>query len=148
MQNRENRTSLAEAVQDLQVRTLAPLRGDMAKLVYLASTRDYLTGHYYHDGLAFRFNEPVAELALALSHHEVFDRITEASFHSLVQEMELFLQTTRAEPSKVVAIWKNLQPYRMLIPGDCDRIACEFFFSNLKMALAVLQDRLARGSQG
>ena len=148
MQNRESRISLAEAVQDLQRRTLASLQGDMAKLVYLASTRDYITGHYYHDGLAFRFTGPVAELALGLSHHEVFDRLTEASLQNLVTEIGLFLQTTRAEPNKVVEIWKNLQPYRMLIPGDCDRVACEFFFSNIRMALTVVRDRLAQCPRG
>ena len=61
-----------EALRDLQNRTLARLNGDFAKLVYLASTRDYNTGHYAHDGLSFRFSELVAERALAAAHREVF----------------------------------------------------------------------------
>ena len=59
-----------EAVRDLQNRTLDRLDGDFAKLVYLASTRDYNTGRYAHDGLSFRFSEPVAERVLAAAHRE------------------------------------------------------------------------------
>src|SRR5436190_1559634 len=52
-----------DALRDLRNRTLAKLDGDLARLVYLASTRDYNTGRYAHDGLSFRFSESVAETA-------------------------------------------------------------------------------------
>ncbi len=47
------------ACQDLNLRTLANINGDFARLVYLASTRDYNTGEYYHDGLAWQFSEKI-----------------------------------------------------------------------------------------
>ena len=43
------------ACQDLNLRTLVHIHGDFARLVYLASMRDYNTGEYYHDGLAWQF---------------------------------------------------------------------------------------------
>jgi hypothetical protein len=144
MQDRVNGINLVDVVEDLKERTLARLPGEVAKLVYLASTRDYVTGRYHHDGLAFRFNEQLAEVALAVCHREVFDKMAVVSLQELVQGIEIFIQTNRTEPYKVLDTWKNLLPYRVVIPEHCDRVAREYFFSNFRMALAVLEARLAR----
>ena len=136
--------NLADVVEDLKERTLAALPCEVSKLVYLASTRDYVTGRYYHDGLAFRFNGQLAERALAVCHREVFEQISAASLQKIIVEIEIFIHTTRTEPYKVLDTWKNLQPYRVVIPEPCDALEREYFFSNFRMALAVLGARLAR----
>ena len=64
MSNQVKRVSVEEAIEDLQNHTLEGISGSIARLVYLASTRDYNSGRYYHDGLAFRFTEEVAQTAL------------------------------------------------------------------------------------
>src|SRR3990172_91355 len=128
MQERTKGVGLVEAVEDLKRRTLASLSSEMARLVYLSSTRDYVTGRYYHDGLAFRFTGELAEIAVAFCHQEVFERIGTASLADLVREIEAFIRSTNAEPHKVLDAWKKLQPYRVLIPQDCDSLTSEFFF--------------------
>jgi rhamnogalacturonyl hydrolase YesR len=45
------------AADDLRRRTLVELTRPLERLIYLASTRDYNTGLYYHQGLAARFSE-------------------------------------------------------------------------------------------
>jgi hypothetical protein len=59
-------------VTDLKNRTLSGLPGEMAQLVYLASTRDYNTGQYFHEGLASEFSGPLASQALALAIGKLF----------------------------------------------------------------------------
>src|SRR2546430_10794616 len=46
-----------EAYDDLLHRTLSRISCDLGRLIYLASTRDYNTGNYYHEGLATRFRD-------------------------------------------------------------------------------------------
>ena len=59
MNNGLRSMNLEDALNDLQGHTLRGIPGEIARLVYLASTRDYNTGRYYHDGLVFRFTEEV-----------------------------------------------------------------------------------------
>ena len=144
MQERAKGVSLVEAVEDLKRRTLASLSSEMAKLVYLSSTRDYLTGRYYHDGLAFRFTGELAELAVGFCHHELFERMVTSPLGDLVRELEVFIRSQHAKPPEVLDTWRKLQPYRMLVPQDSDSISKEFFFSNVRIALAILESRLEK----
>ena len=52
------------AYDDLLKRSLSKVSCDLARLIYLASTRDYNTGAYHHDGLASRFRADAASKAL------------------------------------------------------------------------------------
>ena len=51
------------AYDDLLKRSLSKVSCDLARLIYLASTRDYNTGAYHHDGLASRFRPDAASCA-------------------------------------------------------------------------------------
>ena len=144
MQESVRRVSLVQAVEDLKNRTLASFSSEMARLVYLSSTRDYLTGRYYHDGLAFRFQEQLAETALGFCHHELFERIINSPLSELVRELDVFFRSQQAKPREVLETWKKLQPYRMLVPQDSDSISKEFFFSNIRIGLEVLESRLEK----
>ncbi len=75
MSGESARIDISAAADDVRNRTLSRLPVDFARLVYLASTRDYNSGRYFHDGLSFHFNEPVAAMALEVCHREVFDRL-------------------------------------------------------------------------
>ena len=136
--------SLIEAVEDLKERTLSSFSNDMAKLVYLSSTRDYLTGRYYHDGLAFRFTGGLAETAVGFCHHELFEKMAVSPLCELVRELEVFIRSQHAKPREVLNTWKELQPFRMLIPQSSNSVSREFFFSNIRVALATLEYRLER----
>jgi hypothetical protein len=136
------RMDVQEAAQDLRWRTLAKIERPLDRLIYLASTRDYNTGLYYHDGLAARFTQEIACQALADCHREVFRQLVGASLKDLVAQVEGYMGTTHTSASEFIAVWKGLEPYRVVVPVDTDLLSTEFLFSNIKVALAILEHRL------
>ena len=136
-----NSMDVQGAVRDIKERTLEFIPGQFARLLYLASTRDYSTGRYYHDGLALKFTNEAAELAIESVHREAFEELIYSPLEVVVQELEIFINSTHTEPIQVLQTWKKLQPYRVVIPQNCDPVASELFFSNIRIALAVLDDR-------
>ena len=135
------------AVTDLRNRTLSRLPGDFSRLVYLASSRDYNTGQYHHDGLSFHFSENVASKALAACHREVFDRLVYVCLEELIEELDHYISSTDERPEVFLKSWKHLGSYRVTIPSECDELAAEVFLSNVKMALAILETRQKPASQ-
>jgi hypothetical protein len=130
------------AADDLRRRTLADMAQPLERLIYLASTRDYNTGLYYHHGLALRFSEEAACEALADCHREAFEELVAASLEELVYELEAYLKSTRVAAGDFIVAWKGLEPYRVAVPVGIDSLSSELVFSNLKVALAILEERL------
>lgn len=147
MLNEVKRIDVEKAALDLKQRSLAALRCDLARLVYLASTRDYNTGRYYHEGLALRFTEEAAQRALENCHHELFRKLTLSSLEDLTQELCSFIDSTRFPMDRVLEAWQNLEPYRTVVPLSCDPVWARFFLSNIKLALAILGSRQAKSLQ-
>jgi len=129
------------AREDLENRTLAKLGGDFARLIYLASTRDYNSGYYYHDGLAFHFTEEAAGSALARAHKEVFNNLARSPLEDFVRQLERYIDSDSAQSTDVLRTWDRLEPYRILVPAECNPLTTEYFISNVKIALAILQGR-------
>ncbi len=132
-------SELEAAVRDLELRTLANLRGGLTKLVYLSSTRDYNTGEYQHDGLADRFGAQAAQSALAQCHQAAFQELVSSSLSALVAQLKTYIESTGAEREKVLQSWRQLQAFRVLIPGTCDELSADFFVSNVRIALEILR---------
>ncbi len=130
------------AIQDLRRRTLAQMPVALERLIYLSSTRDYNTGYYHHDGLALRFSEEAACEALADCHREAFRELMAASLQELVHQLKRYAERSHASMSDFIAAWRDLEPYRVAIPAGTDSLASELLFSNLKIALAILETRL------
>jgi hypothetical protein len=130
--------AVEDALQDLQVRTLANLDGDFARLVYLASTRDYNSGRYEHDGLSFHFTQSVAEQALAAAHREVFVSLALSPLEDVVRQLERYIRSGCAQGPELVKTWNELEAYRILPPLDDDPLTIKLFMSNVKIALAIL----------
>jgi hypothetical protein len=141
------RMPVYDAIQDIKNRTLAGISDDLSRLICLASTRDYNTGRYHHEGLASHFSEQVAASALEACHRELFQQLTLIPLEGLVREMESYVASTAASPMEVVETWEKLQPYRVAIPLECDPLSAEFFFSNIRTALAILRSRRVRDRQ-
>jgi len=131
------------AISDLKRHTLARLPGDVAKLIYLAGTRDYNTGKYYHEGLARIFTEKIAEQALQECHNEVFQDLTRASMEELLQQVELYVHSGCPETGQFIEFWDKIEPYRVAIPLASDAISMQLFNSNVKIALAILRRRVS-----
>ena len=141
MSDRVRRLDVAEAMGDLQERSLAGFPCELAKLVYLASTRDYNTGIYYHDGLSFQYTSEIADAALHSIHNEVFQKILLTPLENFVGDLEIFFSNSHSYSTAVLEVWKKLEPYRVAIPQDSDAVSREFFFSNVRIALAILERR-------
>jgi hypothetical protein len=142
MSQKARNIDVGPAVTDLKNRTLSRLPCDFSRLVFLASTRDYNTGHYYHDGLAFHFSEHVASKALAACHREVFYRLVYTSLEELIKELRNYISSTDERPEEFLKSWKHLGSYRVTVPSECDEQEAAVFLSNVKMALEILQTRL------
>lgn len=139
------REEVEAARKHLTERTLSKIRGDFARLIYLASTRNYNTGEYHHEGLACMFTESAAARAIAKCHRDVFTRLALCPLKDLVGQLELYASVNCTTPSELVRVWEKLQPYRVTVPLDCSPLAARFFVSNIRAALAVLESRHLRG---
>jgi hypothetical protein len=140
----DNPVTVGEAYDDLLRRSLSRVGGDLARLIYLASTRDYNTGKYHHDGLAARFDAEVACQALELAHRETFQRIAAASLEQLVSELESYVNSSQQSREDVLRAWQKLEPYRVALPVDVNVAVAQLFVSNVKIAVAILQRRYLR----
>lgn len=141
------------ALRDLHDRTLSRLQGNFCRLVYLASTRNYNTGRYEHDGLSFHFSMPVAERVLAAAHQQIFVDLALGSLESLADEVQRYLASEAVPAGELVSVWHDLETYRILVPVGGDRLAVQIFRSNLKAALAIVAqsskaDRQVQGPRG
>jgi hypothetical protein len=132
------------ARRDLENRTLAKIEGDLARLIYLASMRDYNTGEYHHEGLARQFSEKLARRALASCHRDVFRRLVLCSVKELVEQLEIYVRSSNFTFSEFARVWEKLQPYTVAVPLECSPIVARFFALNIRAALAILQCRQSR----
>jgi len=137
-----------QAAEDLRRRTLAEIPRVLDRLIYLASTRDYNTGLYYHDGLASRFGQDVACEALADCHREAFRNLVGTSLQDLVHQMQGYMDSTHTRAVDFLTAWRKLEPYRVAVPVETDPLLADFLFSNFKIALAILEARLNRPPAG
>jgi hypothetical protein len=136
--------TMNNAYDDLVSRTLSGLHCDLARLIYLASTRDYNSGMYHHDGLAGRYGAEAARVALRAAHKDIFYRLVSLSLEELVAELENYVRISREAPNGLIHAWQELEPYRVAVPMDVDSTMVQLFLSNIKLALEILQFRRAK----
>ena len=137
----ERAATVDDAYDDLLRRSLSRISGDLARLIYLASTRDYNTGKYRHDGLAARFRLDIACKALELAHRQIFYRIATYPLERLVGEVELYVSASQQGREEILQVWQKLEPYRVALPVNVNVALAQLFVSNIKLALAIVQRR-------
>ena len=131
-----------DAYDDFRARSLGRIPSALERLIYIASTRDYNSGVYQHEGLAGRFGAGAAASALEYAHSEVFQSVSMMSLRRLTEELHRYMESSREEPAAFLNTWQKLEPYRVAIPVRADPTIAELFVSNVKIALAVLRHRL------
>jgi hypothetical protein len=129
------------AYDDLLKRSLSKISCDLARLIYLASTRDYNTGTYHHDGLAARFRSEVAGKALEIAHRQIFYQLSACSLEELVEQLQIYLDCSHESAADVLRIWQKLEPYRVTIPVEVNPAVARLFLSNIRLALAIWRFR-------
>jgi hypothetical protein len=134
----ESESAVDSAIDDLEARTLSALPTSLLRLVYLASTRDYNSGRYWHAGLASEFSSPVAEMALEICHRKVFETLVVTSLDKLVEEVRDYTVQIKTPPEELLKTWRWLQPFRVLAPVRTDALNSGLFCSNMKIALEIL----------
>jgi len=137
------RCDVQGAVDHVRARTLTEIPRLLDQLIYLASLRDYNSGLYYHEGLADRFGPDVACQALADCHREVCRLLLACSLDELVGQMLDYMRSSRATSGDFISAWKDLEPYRAAVPVRTEQFSAQFLFSNLRIALAITEERLA-----
>jgi hypothetical protein len=133
--------AIARIMQDFRERSLAPLGCQMAQLICVSSTRDYNTGRYEHEGLSWGSADSNTDMALRALHQEIFEGLIVTPLEGFADDLEVFFNMTMADRSTAVRVWQDLEPYRTAIPEGSSKISRELFFSNIRMALALLQYR-------
>ncbi|MCI0662288.1 MAG: hypothetical protein L0220_14555 [Acidobacteria bacterium] len=126
-------------IREIERELLQVIHEDIARLIFLASTRDYQDGRYRHDSLVFNFTEDLADEGLAAYHREVFERVALSPLAELVRQLESYLRSLLLPFTEVLQLWGKHAPYRVLPPSDCEPWLAELFFSNVRVALASLQ---------
>jgi len=140
MDSSATNVDIVPALTDLETRTLSRLPGEFSRLVYLASSRDCNSGRYVHEGLSYHFGETAASKAMALCHERVFEELVYCPLEQIVQKLHAYIASTCERPENVLKSWSHLQSYRITIPSDCDELAAQMFWSNVKMALMILEE--------
>ena len=135
------RTDLAIAIQEIEREFLEVIQEDIARLVFLASTRDYQADRYQHDVIAFLYSEELSNQALAFCHRKIFDRVSLTPLAKLVWQLESYLFSPLMPQNEVIQLWRKHTPYNILPPRDCDPLVVEIFLSNMKLALTILEER-------
>lgn len=130
-----------QAYNDLLQRSLARISCDLGRLIYLASTRDYNSGTYHHEGLSARFRPEIARKALEIAHRQIFYRLSAYSLEDLVEELQIYLQSSRESHEEVLRTWQKLEPYRIAVPMEVNPVVARLFLSNVRLALAILRFR-------
>ena len=129
------------AYDDLLRRSLSKISCDLARLIYLASTRDYNTGSYHHDGLAARFRPEIAGKALEIAHRQIFYQLSACSLEELVEQLQTYLDCSHESAADILRIWQKLEPYRVAIPVEVNPAVARLFVSNIRLALAIWRFR-------
>ena len=128
-------------VQDFTVNSLAGIPGPYARLVYVASLRDLSSGRYEHQGLAALYPEEAVQQALELCHEQIFERILEMPLEKQLEDLRNCLAAMEGGLPAVVSHWRQLEPYRVLLPENAPGYLKELFFSNLGALLEILHDQ-------
>jgi hypothetical protein len=130
-----------DANDDLLRRTLSTIHCDLARLIYLASTRDYNSGMYHHEGLSARYGPEKARDALQAAHRDIFSHLVALPLQELVVELEIYVRFSHEAPTGFIHAWQELEPYRVAVPMDADSTMVQLFLSNIRLALEVLRFR-------
>ena len=126
-------------VRDFASTTLASIPNMYGRLVYIASLRDLSSGSYEHAGLAALYPPQAVQEALESCHYELFQKILETPLSIQAQDLSECLQGMAGSYDSTLSQWREMEAYRVLLPGNIPDYLKELFFSNLRALIEILQ---------
>jgi hypothetical protein len=135
-----NPKEVERLVHDFEDRTLVGLEGYFSKLVYLASLRDYNTGHYHHYGLESRYAPETIDEGLHRCHVRVFEDLVALPLKEQTEDLLDFFESLKEDKARLVVVWKRLKSYQILPPEDCHPLARELVDKNIEIVLRILRE--------
>jgi hypothetical protein len=127
-------------VRDFEDRTLAGVDGHFARLVYIASLRDYNTGRYHHYGLESRYAADIVNKGLHECHVRVFEDLVTLPLKDQTEDLLNFFESLKEDKARLVEVWRRLRSYQILPPENCDPLARELFDKNIEIMLRILRE--------
>jgi hypothetical protein len=91
-----------------------------------------------------RYTPELTEAAFNLLHEELFQQLAVAPLEFLVHDLGAFFRLTLTNEMTGVQVWKNIEPFRVVVPQHSDHLSRELFFSNIKVALVILENHQAK----
>jgi hypothetical protein len=134
-------SQLATAVTELKRRLQSDYSNPIARLLFLAGTRDISTGLYSDERLAHRFDPATAAESLRLMHREIFEELAFSSLQEILVHVSEFIFNDTGNPVGTLTEWLETKPYRILRPKDYDPIAASVLFSQIRTALEIVAVR-------
>lgn len=129
----------AKILEDVWRQTIAALPSDFGKLVYLASLRDANSGLYHHYGLENVYSSEECDEALRTSHLDVLQQWLEKSLEEQKEDVEHYLRSVEGDLPTILSNWETLQTYVGYLPIEASPATREWFLSDLKIILGLLQ---------
>jgi hypothetical protein len=135
-------------VRDFATSTLAAIPSLFGRLVYIASLRDLSSGKYEHAGLTAVYSPEAVQEALECCHFEIFQRILETPLANQAEDLRECLEGMAGPFAATVSHWRQIESYRILLPGDTPDYLKELFFSNLRALLEILDAECSTARSG
>jgi hypothetical protein len=126
------------AASDLWRNTLSQIPSVFGRLVYLASLRNANSGRYEHHGLTLVFGEEDANKALKKSHIQVFREWLSFNLEQQKADLDLYLSGLYEDKRTVLTTWRELAPYRNLVPVRLRGVEKRLYTADLKALLELM----------
>lgn len=110
----------------------------LARIVYLAQTRDPNTGMYSHRAVDADLQAEEVHRTLEKWHIQAFRRWLQLNLESQKVDFELYLAGLTCDTRIVVTTWINLESYRSYIPSAAVVAERDLFFSTMGVLLRLL----------
>jgi hypothetical protein len=138
MESLERFRQTQRLIEEFTEQALAPLSGDFARLLHVASLRDLSSGRYGHASLAARYGDEAVQQALAFCHEQLFLRILEMPLEQLERELRRSLASRADDVWEIAEWWQKPEPFCAAIPDGMPDYLRELFTSNLRVLLRAL----------
>jgi len=124
-------------IEDFSSRTLAAITTDFARLHYVSSLKDGITGRYEHEGLLSLYPENSVQSGLAHCHEELFSRILETPLQRQAGDLRACLDAAGDQFWDVVEEWRENESIDEMCPQGMPNYLHDMFRSNMSALLAI-----------